>query len=72
MPKQINAIYREVGLKIQMNRKRMNFTQKELAKRLGISSVYMGYLEQGREKSSTKLLVKIESKLKLRRYVLNY
>ena len=38
-------------------------SQEEFAYKLGISRVYMGYIEQGRESPSLKLLIKIAGKL---------
>ncbi|MCL4339080.1 helix-turn-helix domain-containing protein [Patescibacteria group bacterium] len=52
-----------LGKKIQKLRKQKDFTQEEFAARLGISRVYMGYIEQGRESPSLKLLMKIAGKL---------
>lgn len=52
-----------LGKKIKKLRKGQGLTQEELAHILGISRVYMGYIEQGRESPSLKLLTKISIKL---------
>lgn len=54
-----------MGRKIQKLRKREKITQEEFAARLGISRTYMGYVEQGRESPSLKLLLKIARRLKV-------
>ena len=41
-----------LGWKVQKLRKAQKLTQEELADKLGISRVYMGYIEQGRESPS--------------------
>jgi len=48
-----------LGRKIQKLRKQQRLNQEELAFRLGISRVYMGYIEQGRESPGLRLLIKI-------------
>lgn len=52
-----------LGKKIQKLRKKKGLTQEELGEILGISRVYMGYIEQGRESPSLKILMKIAKKL---------
>ncbi len=51
-----------LGKKIQKLRKQKGLTQKKMAENLGISRVYMGYIEQGRESPSLKILMKIAKK----------
>ncbi len=63
MPKPINPSDKITGLKIQMERKKQDLTQRQLADILGISAVYMGYIEQGREKPSKSLLQKMKEVL---------
>ena len=48
-----------LGKKIQKLRTNEKISQEELAHKLGISRTYMGYIEQGRESPSLKLLMKI-------------
>lgn len=55
-----------LGKKIQKLRKEKGYTQEELADILGFSRVYMGYIEQGRESPSLKLLIKLARKLGVR------
>lgn len=55
-----------LGWKIQKLRKNAKLTQEELAHEMKISRVYMGYIEQGRESPSLRLLMKISRKLKIK------
>ena len=48
-----------LGNKIQKRRKEVGFTQEDLAYKVGISRVYMGYIEQGRYAPSLEVLEKI-------------
>lgn len=66
MAKTTPQTLKSLGKKIQKLRKIKHLTQEELAGQLGISRVYMGYIEQGRESSSLKLLMKISRKFKVR------
>lgn len=59
MPKTTTETLKTLGRKIQKLRKDQNLTQEALADKLGISRVYMGYIEQGRESPSLKLLMKM-------------
>ncbi len=51
-----------LGKKVQKLRNEKGLSQEELAHQLGISRVYMGFIEQGRETPSLKLLMKISRK----------
>jgi putative transcriptional regulator len=62
MSKSAAETIKTLGWKIQKMRKEMKLSQEELAHKLGISRVYMGYIEQGRENPSLKLLMKIARK----------
>ncbi len=62
MPKKSNKTLKTLGWKIQKLRRKMGLTQEELAEKLGISRVYMGYIEQGRENPSLRLLIKLSRK----------
>lgn len=62
MPKSAKQIVRNLGWKIQKLRKETKTSQEKFADKLGISRVYMGYIEQGRERPSLKLLIKISRK----------
>jgi len=63
MPKSLNSTLKALGRKIQKLRKAQKITQEELAEMVSISRVYMGYIEQGRESPSLKLLMKLSKKL---------
>lgn len=63
MPKRIVKTLKVLGYKIQKLRKDNGLTQERLAADLRISRVYMGYIEQGRESPSLKLLVRLSAKL---------
>lgn len=63
MPKKTSKTVKALGKKIQKLRKRKGLTQEELAEKLGLSRVYMGYIEQGRESPSLKLLIRLAKKL---------
>lgn len=54
-----------LGKKIQRRRKLMKLTQEELAEKVGISLVYMGFIEQGRYAPSLEVLGKIAKALKI-------
>lgn len=56
---------RSLGLKIQMIRKKKSITQEDFAKQLHISRTYVGYIEQGRQYPSLKLLMKIAKQLEV-------
>jgi putative transcriptional regulator len=66
MPKTTSETLKSLGKKVQKLRQQYNLTQEELAHELGISRVYMGYIEQGRESPSLKLLMKMSRKFKVR------
>lgn len=66
MPKTTDETLKSLGKKVQKLRKEQNLTQEELAHQLGISRVYMGYIEQGRESPSLKLLMKISRKFNVK------
>lgn len=48
-----------LGKRLQRIRKRMKITQEQLAEKIGISTTYMGYIEQGRYAPSLEVLQKI-------------
>lgn len=66
MRKKSNKTLRTLGKKVQKLRKGIKVSQKELASRLGISRVYMGYIEQGRESPSLRLLMKLSKKFRIK------
>ena len=65
MSKTKDETLRALGKKVKKLRIESNLTQEELAHQLGISRVYMGYIEQGRDSPSLKLLMKISRKYKV-------
>lgn len=54
-----------IGKKIQVARKKKDLTQKDLAEKLGITRVYMGYIEQGRESPSLYLMFRLSDVLNI-------
>ncbi|MCL4353435.1 MAG: helix-turn-helix transcriptional regulator [Patescibacteria group bacterium] len=50
---------KNVGQKIQKARKKAELTQEELAERIGVSSTYVGFIEQGQRVPSIKTADKI-------------
>lgn len=50
---------KSLGKKIQKRRKALKLTQLTLSERVGISDVYMGFIEQGRYTPSLEVLEKI-------------
>jgi len=63
MPKSTKKTLKTLGWKVQRLRKQKRLTQEEFADQLRISRVYIGYIEQGRESPSLKLLMKIARRL---------
>ena len=59
MSKSAVKTLKTLGWKVQKLRKQKKFSQEEFAHKLGISRTYMGYIEQGRESPSLKLLMKV-------------
>lgn len=66
MPRNTKKVLKTLGRRIQKLRKQLDCTQEEFADKLGISRVYMGYIEQGRESPSLRLLMKIAGKLDMK------
>ena len=66
MKKKSNKTLRTLGKKVQKLRKGIKVSQEELAGQLRISRVYMGYIEQGRESPSLRLLMKLSKKFKVK------
>ena len=59
---------KSLGKKIQKRRKSLKplISQADLADKIGISVVYMGYIEQGRYAPSLEVLEKIAKTLKIK------
>lgn len=66
MSKSASKILKTLGWKVKKLRKDKKLTQEELAEKIGISRVYMGYIEQGRENPSLKLLMKLARRFKVK------
>jgi putative transcriptional regulator len=56
---------RVLGKRIAKLRKEFELTQEDLAYKIGISRVYMGYIEQGRHTPSWEVAQKIAKILKI-------
>ena len=56
---------RVIGKKIRKIRTNTGFTQEDLAHKIGISRVYMGYIEQGRHAPSIAVIEKVAKALKV-------
>lgn len=48
-PERINAVYRELGQRIQRRRKELKLTQEELGSRVGLSRTSITNIEKGRQ-----------------------
>ena len=57
---------RILGNRIKRKRKLLNLTQEELAAKVGLSPVYVGYIEQGRNTPSLEVLEKTAKALKIK------
>lgn len=66
MPRTANQTVKTLGRKIRKLRKEKELTQEQLAEQLRISTVYVGYIEQGKGRPSLKLLMKIARKFGVR------
>lgn len=56
--------FRRLSEKVKQLRKKHNLTQEELAARVGVSSAYIGFIEQGQRNPSMKTADKIGRALK--------
>lgn len=57
---------RVISKKIKKRRGELDITQEELAEKVGVSRVYIGYVEQGRNTPSLEILEKIAKALKVK------
>ena len=55
-----------LGKKIQKARKDAKMTQEQLAEKVGVSTTYIGFIEQGRYAPSLEVLEKIAKRLKIK------
>lgn len=60
-----NDQYKIIGTRIKLRRKELKFSQSSLAEILDISNNHMSSIENGREKPSLDILIKICSELKV-------
>lgn len=56
---QIDKFYKDLGKRIKEIRKRKNFTQEELAWKVGVSPNFIGLIERGEKRPSIETLFKI-------------
>lgn len=64
--KHLQAILKLIGSRIQGERKKQKLSQQQLATKVGVSRVYIGYIEQGRESPSLRTVIKISEVLKMK------
>jgi transcriptional regulator with XRE-family HTH domain len=64
MSPKITKLHKSVGKKLKRRRKECGLTQEQLAERVKVSTVYIGYIEQGRYTPSLKLLDRIARELR--------
>ncbi|RJR29360.1 XRE family transcriptional regulator [Candidatus Microgenomates bacterium] len=57
---------RVLGSRVRRARKEAGLTQEDLAYKIGVSRVYMGFIEQGRNVPSLEILEKIARVLRTR------
>jgi len=55
-----------ISKRIKKRRNDLGMTQEDLAEKVGVSRVYIGYVEQGRNTPSLEILEKIAKALKVR------
>lgn len=55
--------YTDIGRRIRIQRRYLNMTQGELAKRIGVSASYIGHLERGTRQASLETLVMLANEL---------
>jgi len=55
-----------ISKRIKKRRNELGMTQEDLAEKVGVSRVYIGYVEQGRNTPSLEILEKIAKALKIK------
>lgn len=55
-----------ISKRIKKRRNELGMTQEDLAEKVGVSRVYIGYVEQGRNTPSLEILEKIAKALKVK------
>ena len=61
----INTIYKRVGVRILLERKRNGFSQEDLAGMSHIDRTYLARIEEGKANPSLKVLWRIACKLRI-------
>jgi len=56
---------KQLGKRVSKRRKELEYTQEELAEKIGVSRAYMGFIEQGRNAPSLEVLERLAKALKL-------
>jgi transcriptional regulator with XRE-family HTH domain len=65
MAKSIEAIYKEIGIRILNERKRHGMSQERLASLSNVDRTHMGFIEQGRRRPTLSTLYKVTKALKI-------
>lgn len=55
--------YKELGIRLKFERKKMGFTREKLAKLIGVTTAYIGILERGEKRMAVDTLVNIANSL---------
>jgi len=61
----METIYRSMGNRIRMERKRLKLTQEELAEKANISANFLGHIERGTKRPTLDTLKKIADVLQI-------
>jgi len=61
----METIYRSIGNRIRVERKRLKLTQEELAEKANISSNFLGHIERGTKRPTLDTLKKIADVLQI-------
>ena len=57
--------YRKLGMRVRQQRELNEWTQGELAKRVGVSSSFIGHIERGEKKASVETVVALCNALEI-------
>jgi len=60
-----SKLSKQIGKKVQRQRKLIGLTQEQLAEKVDVSRAYIGYIEQARNAPSLELLQKIARVLRV-------
>ncbi|WPC42379.1 helix-turn-helix transcriptional regulator [Clostridium sp. JS66] len=53
--------YKELGIRLKLERKKMGFTREKLAELIGVTTAYIGVLERGEKRMTVDTLVNISN-----------